>query len=147
MSNKVYTGAYNWSVAPGLTVSSNFSIRSTGKEIKLKSVTIDWHIEDAAGLTVPWRTATQEFFSLGIGTLLLTTGKIAYTFTPTGGAPPYYNGSYFRITEPKQLIFDSFFIANELPFYVQISNLSGAFRTFWLSIAAETEEKTMFQQT
>ena len=144
--NKVYTALYSFTLNSGLTFTSNFSIQSVGREISVRSISLDWQITNSVtGVKIPWRTVTDQVLNLIIGNFGLTPVSIASSFKQTGGTAPSFNGTTFRISEPKQLIFNSFFVANELPFSLQINNLSAA-NNFGhdVSIMIETDEKTMF---
>ena len=127
-------------------VTSNFSIQSAGREISIKSIALDWNMLDTlTGVRIPWRTVTDQNLQLIIGNFGLSPQQIASPFRQTGGTPPAFNGSTFIITEPKQLFFRKFFVANELPFSLQLFNNNAAnARDYSVSIIVETEEEISF---
>jgi len=145
-ANNVYTAAYSFTLNAGLTFVSNFSIQSVGREIWIKSIAVDWNITDTiTGIKIPWRTVTDQILTLIVGNFGLNPQQIAKSFRQTGGVPPAFSGNTFRISEPQQLKFDSFFVSNELPLSLQINNLNAASdRDHNISILIETQEKTMF---
>lgn len=145
-ANNVYTAAYSFTLNGGLTFVSNFSIQSVGREIWIKSIAVDWNITDTiTGVKIPWRTVTDQILTLIVGDFGLNPQQIAKSFRQTGGTPPAFNGNTFRISEPQQLKFNSFFVSNELPLSLQINNLNAAnARDHNISILIETQEKTMF---
>lgn len=148
MSNKVYTAAYSITLGAGLTFVSNFSIQSVGREISIKSISTDWRITDAlTGAVLPWRTISDQIFTLIIGNFGLNPVQIASNFRQISGTAPAFNGNTFRITEPRQITFNSFFVPNELPLSLQINNLNVANDYVHdVSIIIETQEETMFRQ-
>jgi len=142
--NNVYTAQYAVTLPAGNAFTSNFSIVSVGREISIKSIAVDWMIEDAMGVIYPYRTNINQRFNLIIGNFGLNPQQFGKAFNPTGGTPAQFNGNTFIITEPKQLQFNSFFVVNELPFSLQVLNNSAAERIHNIAIMVETTEQTMF---
>lgn len=143
--NRVFTANYALTIAAGATLTSNFSIQSVGREIQIRSITVDWQIMNTlTGAIIPWRSVTDQLLNLIIGNFGLTPIQIGSAFLQTGGTGPAFNGNTFRITEPRQILFNSFFIANELPLSLQVNNLAAAERDHNISVIIETSEKTLF---
>jgi len=140
-SNKVYSGTWHSALANMTGQSIDFAIRSTGRELRIKSISLTHSEYDPAHTTrYDWRTANT------IITLTVGAGgnRICYEYNAPSVAPAFM-GNYIEIYEPFQYFFDGFFVANELPLNLWIFNNNGAQRDYYNSVTIETEEKTMFR--
>jgi hypothetical protein len=142
MANKVYTASWQEVINAGISFASNFSIQSVGREIKIRSIFLSWSILDTVtGLQVPWRVSGGHQMLL---TLANTGPLIGNAFRIIGGGGPYAQGNIIRITEPGQILFDAFYVANEVLITLQLNNLSAVICQHDVTLIIETEEKTMF---
>jgi len=141
-SNKAYSGSWQTVIAAGFNFGSNFSIQSVGREIKLKSIFISWNILDTVtGLNVAWRNTPFHNYIL---TLANTGPVIAEGFRQISGTAAYASGNIIEIREPGQVMFDGFFISNELLLNIVINNLSANACQYDTTVVIETEQKTIF---
>lgn len=142
MSNRVYSAQFNISVPANGNGGSSFSIQSVGREISIKSVFLAWYIAvNATGLPKPWRSVADQSIYLQIGSI---NNKLAAPFRYVSGSLPSANGNYLVMTEPGQLVFNSFFVPNDVAVFFTINNFTAAIVDHFVNITIETEEKTMF---
>lgn len=142
MSNKAYSAQWNITIAAAGSGGSVFSIRSVGREIKIKSVTLAWYMaEQGTNLPKPWRSTTDQSIYMQLGA---SNNKLASPFEYVSGSIPSANGNYLVMTEPGQLLLDSFFVPNEVNIYFTINNFSAVGVNHFVNITVETEEHTMF---
>jgi len=142
MSNKVYTAQWNLSIAAAGSATAGFNIQSVGREIKIKSITLEWYMaQNGVNTPIPWRTTTTESIVLYVGGF---GNKFASSYDNLTGALVASNGYQVVITEPKQLFFDSFFVPNNLQFSFVINNFAAFIVDHLVCITVETEEHTMF---
>jgi hypothetical protein len=143
MPNRVYTAIYSEVLAPGFNFISTFQILSPGRELRIRSISLDWMITNPiTNIKVPVGINTEQYLKLTVGNYLndIANGFINIT------NPPDFNGRAIEIYEPTQLFFDSFFITNSLPFILQIQNNNAANDFInQVTIIVETEENPMYQ--
>lgn len=142
-SKRIYTATFDWTLAAGAGNVSNFEINTPGRELKIKSITLDHYIATFPGLLrVPPEQNTTQRIQLAIG----GPGQqvFASVFNNTGGIPANNNGNYYLISKPCQLIFDSFYIRNVLPLTLVLNNNGAAIFVNVISVMVETEEKIIY---
>jgi hypothetical protein len=123
MSNQVYCAQFSNIIAPASSSNDSFKILNNLREMQIRSITIDWLLRyQATGVRIPPEAMLNQRFTCLIGTAV---NKIGKSYSP-GITPPTYNGNIFTITEPKQLIFNSFFLNNDLDFLVTVYNIDAA---------------------
>jgi hypothetical protein len=142
MANKVYACNYSQTLNAGATFQSTISILSVGRQIKIKSIALEWQFSNntTGQYESPENTTTQAI------NLRLSPGaqSIAAPFV-IGANPPLNNGNIINMYYPGQRLFDAFFITNTLDLILQIDNVSAADQyVHQVCIIIETEEKTMF---
>jgi len=142
MSYKVYSAQWNLSIAAAGSATAGFNIQSVGREIKIKSITLEWYIaQNGVNTPIPWRSVVNQSIYLQVGGFA---NKFASAFDGLTGSLPSANGYYLVMTEPGQLFFDSFFVPNNLPLQFTINNFAAFIADHFVNITVETEEHTMF---
>jgi hypothetical protein len=142
MSNKVYIASYNLlldNVNPALN--SEFTLQSVGREIKIRSIAVTWRMfNETTGLVIPFDNCVNHTFTLRVNPLR---PEIGHPFWPNSGTVP---GRNIYIMGPGAYYFDCFYIANELYFTLNVTNLIAATDNVRqnISVIVETEEKTIF---
>ena len=142
MSNKVYSGTWHTTLGNNGLSYVEFSVRSVGREMRIKSVGFTLAIYEPGLLQrYDWR-AMKSIIYLTVGSG--AGQQICQAFNAPTVAPAFM-GNFIEIYEPFQYFFDGFFVANELPLALYILNHEGAAREFWTTVTIETEEKTIFR--
>jgi len=143
MSRKVYDITFNFNNNSGASRTATFDIESPGREMKIKSILLNiLCYQTVSNQIIPNKNNTTQFYYLVVGQ---AGNSIAYPFANLTGLVPSINGERFRITEPGQYFFDSFFASNNLGFALSVSNNEPvADCTYEIAIVVETEEKTVF---
>lgn len=146
MADRVYTMCETVTIAAGLFSFYDFNIAANNRELKIRSVTLDWHlINNTTGKVVPFEANTDVNLYLEIGSNV-TGDNFSTPYTQTLGMPFTYRGNMFVISKPGQLLFNSFVVRNILPFRLRITNTSAAsaYMSF-VSIITEIEEKIIWE--
>jgi len=142
MSLSVYSAQWNASIVAAGSASSTFNIQSVGREIKIRSITLAWYpARQGTNVPIPWRSMVDESIYLQIGG---SANKFAAPFDNITGVNPSSNGNYIVMTEPGQLIFDSFWTPNNLPLFLTINNFAAFAIDNFVSVSVEIEQRTMF---
>lgn len=141
-SNKVYSCNYSTLVNAGNTFVSTLLLQSVGRQIKIKSISLDWQmINNTTGQYISPEQNTTQGLRLTIDP---GTTKIASPFI-VGANPPTTNGTQLIMYIPGQKQFDCFFIVDNINLTLQIDNVSAADNYLHdVCIIVETEEQTNF---
>jgi len=138
---QIYNSEWSGNAAPGSSLTQDFELESTNRELKIKSITI-FHKIRFGNLIIPNDNNTDLQIGFSIGTPNIQIGK---DFDQIGANLPSRNGSGFTIFNVGQFVFDSFFIMNRLPIQLSIINLHAANTyNYVLSISIEAEEKILY---
>lgn len=145
MSNRIYTFTETVNIAAGLFSNYVFNIPANNRELKIKSITIDWYVHNnTTGRRVPLEQLTEAFMRLEVGSNV-TGQNFSAQFIQTAGLPFTYNGNCIFLTLPCSLQFDSFIVTNILPFRLFLNNASAATQYLnYFSLLVEVEEKIIW---
>lgn len=146
MAAKVYTMCETVNIGPNLSSNYDFNIAANNRELKIKSITLDWHlINNTTGKVIPYEQNTDVNLYLEIGSTV-TGDNFSSPYNQTSGMPFTYKGNTIILSKPGQWIFDSFTVYNRLPFRLRITNTSGVNQMMnFVSIIVEVEEKIIWQ--
>jgi len=142
MANKVYTAYWQSNIIAGGTMSSTERIFSQGRTMKIKSITADHlTVQTAAPVPVYPEVSETQFFYLSVGNNVNPIGSIMQNLA---GTPHINTGQYFWMTRSKQLLFDSFFVSEQLVFELFMSNRAAINITHYFSLIVEVEENIKY---
>jgi len=141
--NNVYTFLEGGLIVPGANWSGNWNIQRPSRELKIKSIWVDLFLRNqTTGNIIQFENNKEVNFQLRIGSL---TENIAQPFNIPAGVVFVRTGGHFYFTKPQQIIFDSFYIANQLDFDCVITNMSAANNYLQqMSLIVETQEKILY---
>jgi len=142
MANRIYTAVWGWTLNAGAVKDHSFSIFSPNRELKIKSITVDHQIYDTiAQIIIPTEANTTQKIQLEINQ---GAAQMASTFSHSDINAPIIKGKNIWITKAGQLLFDSFYVKNELLFYLTCQNLSVNVVYNRIGLFFETEEKIIY---
>lgn len=142
--NKVYTGVLNTTFGAAGQVVSNFEIRNTRRDMKIKTIGVDLRVyNNTLNQAIPFERMIGQWFSVYVG----FTGNqtlFAKTFNQTGGTALTNTGREFQLSRPGQYLFDSFFVSEVLPIVITLNNRIMNVVEMRCSLMIEIEEKIRF---
>jgi len=145
MSNRIYTFCENVQINAGLFSNYAFNIPANNRELKIKSITLDWYVHNnTTGKRVPLEQCTDAFMRLEVGSNV-TGENFSSQFIQTSGMGFTYKGNCIFLTQPCSLQFDSFVVTNILPFRLFLNNSAAATNFMnYFSLLVEVEEKIIW---
>jgi hypothetical protein len=121
-ANDIYSIQDQVTILPGGAVYlNNFNILNPNRTFKIKSIAWDYIIGVAGFGILPNDIQTTQSIILSVGNGVDRISKSFYNFT-TPLTALADNGTRFFIFKPKQYFFDNWFIANVLPFTINMQN-------------------------
>ena len=120
MNDKIFTTSFYVLCAPMAAAGNTFEINERGRQVRLKSVTIDWQIQDNNAPNMPLNFNTQNTQAAIF--------QVTSVFSPLGsffqnfGAAPVDNGGFFAMHRPGQYYFDKLFFNENIFFGFTVGN-------------------------
>jgi branched-subunit amino acid aminotransferase/4-amino-4-deoxychorismate lyase len=124
VKNKIYTHCIRGTVLPGITQLFLMTLNDQNREFMIRSVSFDIHIMNnaAPGAPLNLNTQTTQMFLLFIGALAGDIKIAKLIDSPPVAGYAQYPGQVIFITRPGQLLFNSFYVWNEIPIRFEYYN-------------------------
>lgn len=141
MSNSIYSAGFQFTLAAAGNTSRQFEINANARRMKIMSITINWKFKNqTTNLVTPDSSPNNQHFYLRVGDV---NTQVTKPFLITVGAFTFA-GNVFELYRSGQWQFNSFFIANRLPFILSVANNDAQTFDHWVTIIVETEERIIY---
>ena len=145
---RVYTAQWTHNLVGADLKTSRWSIISSGREISIKSVLINFHaLISGTAVTIPFETMVNQYFQFAIHneTQLIDSTVITSNFEEFTGTAPGQVGRQLAFRTPGQYFFESCFFKNKVCFEIISQNFNAGITIDLIyNITIETEERIIY---